>query len=144
MSESNNRLMAKKAADIVSAYVATHNLSPDELAVLIASVRKSLENVEQSASGEAAEPANERPSAAAIRKSITRETLISFIDGKPYKVLKRHLSRHGLTPDAYRARYGLPNDYPMTAASYSATRARLAKESHFGEKRVKSAKKVAR
>ncbi|MCP1557927.1 UNVERIFIED_ORG: putative transcriptional regulator [Methylobacterium sp. SuP10 SLI 274] len=62
-----------------------------------------------------------------VRKSITPDALISFIDGKPYKTLKRHLSAHGLDPYSYCQRYGLPNDYPMVAAAYAARRSELAK-----------------
>ena len=67
------------------------------------------------------------PRPAQIRKSITPDALISFIDGKPYKTLKRHLTGNGMTIEQYRERFGLPRDYPSTAASYSAQRSALAK-----------------
>jgi predicted transcriptional regulator len=85
------------------------------------------------------EPEVERPTAAQIRKSITRDALISFIDGKAYKPLKRHLTKHGLTPQAYCARYGLPNDYPMGAPRYAAQRYELAKAIGLGRFAMKAA-----
>lgn len=57
-----------------------------------------------------------------------------MIDGKPYKMLRRHLANHGLTPDEYRRRYGLPSSYPMTSPGYSEKRRQLAIESGLGRK----------
>ena len=57
-----------------------------------------------------------------------------MIDGKPYRALKRHLGTHGLTPDAYRARYGLAADYPMVARGYSEARSAMAKAIGLGRK----------
>lgn len=74
-----------------------------------------------------------RASAEQIEASITHDALISFVDGKPYKTLKRHLGTHGLDPASYRRRYGLPKDYPMVAASYSEQRAALAKAIGLGQ-----------
>ena len=71
---------------------------------------------------------------------MTPDALISFIDGKPYKTLKRHLSRNGLTIEQYRERFGLPRDYPSTAASYSAQRSELARALGLGQQRRNAAK----
>ncbi|WP_292666433.1 MucR family transcriptional regulator, partial [Mesorhizobium sp.] len=61
--------------------------------------------------------------------------IVCLEDGKKFKSLKRHLATdHGLTPDEYRAKWGLPADYPMVAPSYSATRSALAKSSGLGRK----------
>ena len=60
--------------------------------------------------------------------------MTSFIDGRSYKSLKRHLSTNGLTPDEYRERFGLPKDYPMVAPAYSAQRSELAKSIGLGRK----------
>ena len=69
------------------------------------------------------------------RKSLSsKDHIISMIDGKPYKTLKRHLSRHGLTPDDYRRRYNLRPDYPMVSESYSAARRDMAKKIGLGQK----------
>jgi predicted transcriptional regulator len=74
----------------------------------------------------------EKPTAAQIRKSVMPEGIISFIDGKPYKTLKRHLKTHGLDPYSYRQRYGLPAEYPMVAAEYAKQRSDLAKSIGLG------------
>ena len=73
-----------------------------------------------------------RKSPAEIRKSITPDALICFEDGKPYRMLKRRLRAFNLTPEAYRAKYGLPPDYPMVAPNYSTERSALAKASGLG------------
>ncbi|MDB5724724.1 MAG: transcriptional regulator, partial [Novosphingobium sp.] len=81
------------------------------------------------------EPASEYAPAVTARKSLSSpDHIISLIDGKPYKTLKRHLSTHGLTPAEYRARYGLKSDYPMVAPTYAATRRELAKSIGLGRK----------
>lgn len=73
--------------------------------------------------------------AISVRKSLASpDHIISLIDGKPYKTLRRHLSTNGLTPDAYRERYGLKSDYPMVAPSYSAARQEMAKRIGLGRK----------
>lgn len=73
--------------------------------------------------------------AVSVRKSLaSKDQIISLIDGKPYKTLRRHLSGHGLTPDEYRARYGLKSDYPMVAEAYSAARREMAKKIGLGRK----------
>lgn len=68
----------------------------------------------------------DRPTAHQIEQSVTADMLISFIDGKPRRVLKRHLAEYGLDPDSYRQRYGLPRSYPMIAPAYAAARRELA------------------
>jgi predicted transcriptional regulator len=75
-----------------------------------------------------------KPSAAEIRKSVKPAGIVSFIDGKVYRTLKRHLSKNGFTPESYRTAYGLPADYPMVAADYSAQRSSLAKEIGLGRR----------
>jgi predicted transcriptional regulator len=73
--------------------------------------------------------------AVTVRKSLASpDHILSMIDGKPYKALKRHLSTNGLTPDEYRARYNLKADYPMTAPTYSAARSEMAKRIGLGSK----------
>ena len=118
-------------ADVVSAYVANNRIEPGKLADVIAEVHKALFSVGQPAPSE---PELPMPSAAEIRKSRTPDYLTSFIDGRRYKSLKRHLSTQGLTPDEYRTRFGLPKDYPMVAPSYSAQRSALAKTLGLGRK----------
>lgn len=73
--------------------------------------------------------------AVSVRKSLaSRDHIISMIDGKPYKTLRRHLSTHGLTPEEYRERYGLKADYPMVAEAYSESRRAMAKKIGLGRK----------
>jgi predicted transcriptional regulator len=120
------------AAEIVSAYVANNSVPIAEVSALIGNVHKALNGL---ARGSASTPATaevERATPAQIRKSITPDALISFIDGKPYKTLKRHLTGHGLDPHRYREQYGLPRDYPMVAANYAAQRSELAKAIGLG------------
>src|SRR6201747_1178479 len=122
-------------AEIVSAYVSNNSVRTDDLPELIASVHAALTGL-----GKTAEPAAgiEKPTPAQIKKSITPDALISFIDGKPYKMLKRHLTGHGMDFQGYRARYGLPVDYPTTAPNYSARRSEFARALSFGQHRRKS------
>jgi predicted transcriptional regulator len=83
-----------------------------------------------------AEPALKHEPAVTVRKSLSSpDHIISLIDGKPYKTLRRHLSRHGMTPEQYRKRYGLKADYPMVAPAYAETRRDLAKKIGLGRKR---------
>ncbi|WP_407943100.1 MucR family transcriptional regulator, partial [Methylobacterium oxalidis] len=123
---SNNQEQAaallELAGDIVSAYVSNNSLRPAELPALITSVHAALHGLGSGTPQASAVEEVPKPTPAQVRKSITPDALISFIDGKPYKTLKRHLSTHGLDPYSYRQRYGLPNDYPMVAASYAAQR----------------------
>lgn len=73
--------------------------------------------------------------AVTVRKSLaSKDHIISMIDGKPYRTLRRHLSTHGLTPEEYRARYNLRPDYPMVAENYSAQRREMAKKIGLGNR----------
>ncbi|PXW50710.1 MucR family transcriptional regulator [Methylobacterium sp. B4] len=119
-------------ATIVAAYVTKNILPAKDLPGLISSVHASLAGLGGTKPAAAAEIEIEKPTPAQIRKSITPDALISFIDGKAYKMLKRHLSFHGLSPYSYRQRYGLPSDYPMTAPNYSEWRAALARSNGLG------------
>ncbi|GJE74796.1 MAG: MucR family transcriptional regulator [Methylobacteriaceae bacterium] len=140
MSETNQAPQLDRvelAADLVSAYVSNNSLPSAELAALIGQVHAALTSL--SAPQAPKEEEIEKPSAAQIKKSITPDALISFIDGKPYKTLKRHLTTHGLDIEGYRRRYGLPSDYPTVSANYSAARSALAKDLGLGQQRRKPA-----
>ena len=92
----------------------------------------------------AAAEATEFMPAVSVRKSLaSKDHIISMIDGKPYKTLRRHLSTNGLTPDEYRARYGLKKDYPMVAESYSESRRAMAHKIGLGRKAGQTAKAQA-
>jgi predicted transcriptional regulator len=80
-------------------------------------------------------PATEYTPAVSVRKSLaSKDHIISMIDGKPYKTLRRHLATHGMTPPEYRERYGLKIDYPMVAETYSESRRAMAKKIGLGRK----------
>ena len=81
------------------------------------------------------QPSQEYIPAVSARKSLaSKDHIISMIDGKPYKTLRRHLSTHGMTPEEYRERYGLKPDYPMVAETYSESRRAMAKKIGLGRK----------
>jgi predicted transcriptional regulator len=87
----------------------------------------------------AEEKLQEYTPAVTARKSLANpEHIISLIDGKPYKTLRRHLATNGLTPDEYRERYGLKADYPMVAPAYSDSRRAMAKQIGLGRKPAKA------
>lgn len=119
------------AADVVAAYVGNNTVAVADLPGLIRAVHDALAGV--GAPEETASEPTARATAAQIRKSITPDALISFIDGKPYKTLKRHLTTHGTTVDEYKARFGLPKDYPTTAPAYSEARSAMAKALGLGQ-----------
>ncbi len=127
-------------ANIVSAYVANNSVPAADLPALLSGIHAAIAGL--GGPSAPAEPDLQKPTPAQIRKSITPDALISFIDGKPYKTLKRHLTGHGMTIEEYRARYGLPRDYPSTAASYSAMRAEFARSNGLGTQRGKAATKT--
>jgi predicted transcriptional regulator len=120
------------AGDIVAAYVSNNHLQPSELPALIASVYAAVSGLGGTAVAQEPVEAVEKPTPAQIRKSITDDGIVSFLDGKRYKTLKRHLTGHGLDPRAYRERFGLPADYPMVAPAYAAQRSALAKRIGLG------------
>lgn len=123
-------------ADLVAAYVANNAIPVTELPGLMAQIHTSLSSLTSPAS---AKPEKIEPlTPAQVRKSITPDALVSFEDGKPYKTLRRHLTLRGLSPEAYREKWGLPADYPMTSASYSAQRSELARSLGLGQQRRKS------
>lgn len=123
-------------ASIVSAYVANNAVPTAELASLIASVASKLSEL---SGGSPAVPATtELKPAVPIKKSVTPDYLISLEDGRKFKSLKRALAtRYGMTPDEYRAKWGLPHDYPMVAPNYSKARSELAKQIGLGQVRLK-------
>ena len=124
-------------ADLVAAFVSNNNVPASELPALITSVHAAITGLGNGAKAEAAIP--EKPTPAQIRKSVTPDGMVSFEDGKTYKTMKRHLTLRGLTPESYRAKYGLPSDYPVVSAAYSAKRSELARSLGLGQLRRKAA-----
>lgn len=117
---------------IVANYVSNNRVSPEELPNLIIAVNGALKGT-----GEAVEPeaeAVEKPTASQIRKSVTDAGIVSFLDGKTYQSIKRHLSTQGMSVQEYRARYGLPDAYPTVAPAYAARRSEIAKRLGLGQR----------
>lgn len=121
------------SGSLIAAYVSNNPVPVAELPNLIQTVHGALTRLTRgTAQAASREDAIEKPTAAQIRKSLTPQGLVSFIDGKTYQTLKRHLSTHGLDPHSYRQRYGLSADYPMVSADYAARRSELAKAIGLG------------
>ena len=123
-------------AEIVSSYLANaSHVNASEIPALIKSVRAALNEGSAPAASEEPEAATgpaPKMHGATVKKSITPDALISFIDNKPYKTLKRHLSRHSHDMKSYKEAYGLPKDYPSVAPNYSAARSEMAKKLGLG------------
>ena len=119
-------------ADIVSAYVSNSSVSVADLPSLIQQVHRALTDIANGAQAqEAAPPA---VPAVPIKKSITPDFLVCLEDGRKFKSLKRHLrTKYDMSPDQYRAKWGLPKDYPMVAPNYAAARSNLAKQMGLGQ-----------
>ncbi|MDO9337687.1 MAG: MucR family transcriptional regulator [Caulobacteraceae bacterium] len=117
--------------DIVSAYVGNNSVSANDIPSLIQSVHKALSGV---ATGvETVEVAPKEP-AVAVKKSITPDFLICLEDGRKFKSLKRHLrTKYDMSPEEYRAKWGLAKDYPMVAPNYAKARSDLAKQMGLGQ-----------
>src|SRR5882762_6983482 len=122
--------LLRMTADVVAAYVSNNTLATAQLADVIHAVYNSLRGLE----GQVAEaPAEPLKPAVPIRKSITPEYLVCLEDGKKLKMLKRHLrSTYNLTPDEYRSKWGLSQDYPMVAPNYAEQRSEFAKKIGLG------------
>ncbi|GJE60395.1 MucR family transcriptional regulator [Methylobacterium trifolii] len=124
------------AADIVSAYVSNNPVPPGELAQLIVRIHTALVQV-VGGTVEAKAPAGPLQPAVPIKKSVTAEHIICLEDGRTFKSLKRHLrAKYDLSPEQYRAKWGLPPDYPMVAPNYAKARSDLAKAIGLGQTRT--------
>ncbi len=129
----NDNELLELTAEIVSSHVSNNSIPVQDLPALIKDVHTTLINL----SKEAANAAEETPEPAVpVKKSITNDYIICLEDGKKLKMLKRHLkSAYNMTPEEYRAKWGLPHDYPMVAPNYAKRRAELAREIGLGTKR---------
>lgn len=122
--------LLRMTADIVSAYVSKNVLPAQQISEVIVTVFSSLTGLNAAPRDTAPEPL--KP-AVPIRKSVTPEYIVCLEDGKKLKMLKRHLrSTYNMSPDEYRARWGLPADYPMVAPNYAAQRSEFAKRIGLG------------
>jgi predicted transcriptional regulator len=130
--ESTELDVATLTADIVSAFVSHNSVPTGELPGLINSVHAALQGL--------GAPQEETPETLApavpIKKSITPDFIICLEDGKKFKSLKRHLrTKYDMTPDQYRAKWGLPSNYSMVAPNYASARSELAKAMGLGASR---------
>lgn len=131
LSNIEDKTVIELTADIVSAYVGNNPLPASGLPDLIASVSASVRKL----AGTAVVESPSLVPAVNPKKSVFPDYIICLEDGKKFKSLKRHLrTDYGLSPDDYRAKWGLPPDYPMVAPNYSATRSALAKSTGLGRK----------
>lgn len=121
-----------QTVEIVAAYVAHNSVSPGDLPKTLADVHQALRSIGALTNSSVTVP--ELTPAVPVRKSVTPDFIVCLEDGKKFKSMKRHLSLLGMTPDQYRAKWGLKADYPMVAANYSATRSGLAKTIGLGRK----------
>jgi predicted transcriptional regulator len=116
--------------EIVAAHVSNNTVAVSDLEQLINQVYQSLANI---GNGPAAAPAVRPQPAVSVKKSVQPDYLVCLEDGKKLKMLKRHLkTAYNMTPEAYRERWGLAQDYPMVAPNYARQRSRLAKEIGLG------------
>jgi predicted transcriptional regulator len=116
-------------AEIVAAYVSNNRVGAADISGLIGKVHMALQNM--TSEEPAAEPLTP---AAPVKRSVTADYVVCLEDGKRFKSLKRHLKTHGLGPAEYRAKWGLPADYPMVAPNYARARSDLARQMGLGQK----------
>lgn len=132
MSQENNdaaELLITLTADIVAAHVSNNSVAVSDVPTLIGNVHSALSGL----SGGSATPAAAPEPAVPVRLSVKKDYIVCLDDGKKLKMLKRHLMTHyGMTPDDYRAKWGLPADYPMVAPAYAEQRRELAKAIGLG------------
>ncbi len=132
MSQEDNdaaELLITLTADIVAAHVSNNSVAVSDVPTLIGNVHSALAGL----SGGNVAPAVALEPAVPIRLSVKKDYIVCLDDGKKLKMLKRHLMTHyGMTPDDYRAKWGLPADYPMVAPAYAEQRRVLAKAIGLG------------
>lgn len=119
-------------ARIVAAYVGHNTLPAADLGRIIETVRTALRALGQPS---VPAPVAQRTPAIPIRRSVSTDAIVCLECGKAQKILRRHLAAaHDLTPEAYKTRWGLPDEYPMTAPNYATARSEFAKATGLGRK----------
>ncbi|MFA7440317.1 MAG: MucR family transcriptional regulator [Sphingomonadaceae bacterium] len=125
-------------ADIVSSHVANNSVAVNDVPQLIQNVYATLSSLDEAPAAPEARPEPAVP----IRSSVKPDYIVCLEDGRKLKMLKRHLSTaYGMTPDEYRAKWGLPADYPMVAPKYAEARRQLAKSIGLGTARARARQK---
>lgn len=124
------------ATELTIAWLSNANTraSADEVPGFLARMHEAVTSLSAGGGSADAAPATQEGAVSARKSLASKDHIISMIDGKPYKTLRRHLSRHGLTPEQYRERFGLKSDYPMVAETYSQHRRDMAKKIGLGRK----------
>jgi predicted transcriptional regulator len=118
--------LTELTAVIVACFVSNNRLAPDELHRLIAATYAALRDIDAGRTGAAGD---EKP-AVPVEESVAQDYLICLNDGRKLRALKRYIWRkYALSPEQYRRKWGLPDDYPMVAPAYSELRATIAKQS---------------
>lgn len=117
---------------LLIAYLARNSVRVDEVAGLIGSTHAALADLAAHEQVPERQAEVYRPAVSPKKSLANRNFIVSLIDGKSYKSLKRHLRGNGITPEEYRARYKLPDNYPMVAPAYSDTRSEVAKRGRLG------------
>jgi len=134
------------AAELTAAWLANPNTrtNADDVPAFLRSMHAAVAQLSgATAPADPEEAAQAYEPAVTVRKSLASpDHIISLIDGKPYKTLRRHLSSNSLTPEEYRARYNLKADYPMVAPSYSEARRTMAKSIGLGRKAGQTVEKA--
>lgn len=124
--------MMHHTTKIVAAYVQGNKVSVDQIAMVMDVVHEKVTQIYQEQVGHA----NDTMPAVPVEDSITPDHIICLEDGKAFKMLKKHLkTKYNLSPEEYRAKWGLPMDYPMVAPNYAVKRQELAKASGLGRNR---------
>ncbi|WP_336979128.1 MucR family transcriptional regulator [Brevundimonas nasdae] len=118
--------------EIIAAHVENNRVEVDALPILIKAVYGALNGLGVDVTE--VEPEQPKATPTQVRKSIKEAGLISFVDGKVYKTLKRHIGTHGMTPVEYKNRFGLPSDYPIVSTAYATRRSEMAKAIGLGTK----------
>jgi predicted transcriptional regulator len=137
MSDDTSTDAVTLATELTIAWLGNSNtrVSADDVPAFLKSMFDTVSGLSGATAAEPESVPVEYAPAVTARKSLgSPEHIISMIDGKPYKTLRRHLSGHGLTPEEYRARYNLKADYPMVAPAYSTARREMAKKIGLGRK----------
>lgn len=130
----------KLVTEIVSAYVSKNPVAAEDLPNVIKSVHATLGGFQG-----AEDTVLARAPAVPVKKSVTPDYIVCLEDGRKLKMLKRYLrAQYGLTPEAYRAKWNLPADYPMTAPNYAARRSAFAKQIGLGKLTGAAARKSAK
>jgi len=124
------------ATTIASAYLSCHAMTADQVPGLIREVYRSLASLHDAAPQPTGDNAAQAPLVGQHQpRSVFADHLVCLECERSVKILKRHLlSAHGLSADAYRAKWGLPGSYRMVAKDYTALRSQLAKQSGFGNR----------